>query len=900
MLRALKILVLWAMVTAAIWPGSAVAAPARQENLVPLVYGQTVDGTIDDSQPSVLYIFDASAGDVITVTMVVTGGDLDPFLVLNNSDRVPLTTDDNSGGGVNARLTFVIPATGQYVIQATHSGGIPPAGGGTFSLNLTTTVESATPSAEPTAEVSPTPAETPAVESSAVQGDSQRLVKLERGSTVRDTLDRQAALRFYWFEAEGGDQIAITPEQLADFQPLIALYDAGFAELQRATPGAGIRTNLENDGIYFVGVSLPDASSAGGGYGFVFEQSINSAESENFIDIAYGQSQSGNIDANVSAVTYRFSGTAGDVVTITMGRAGGDLNSYLYLLDGQGQLLFEDNDSGGDNSDARITFTLPVDGVYLIVATRLGQAQGTTSGSYLLQVASDAVPVPPTPEEEEETEPVLPPDYEPFPLIVYGETLEGELSDARFMDLYVFLGQRDDSITVEMNSQNAEESNGLDPLLILLDDGRIPLAEDDDILDGVERDARLEFTLPRTAYYAIVATRFDQDAGTSAGPYTVSLNGPGGEATEETEGEPVTVPQEMPFDRLAPVPLESGTSSQGTFDAGAVLYSFEADAGWLVDVSATTDAGLDSALILADENLNEVLSSSGGTISGVSIPKTGRYLVILAPRFGPAEALGGGYILALAQTEAGEGGTTATEGPQIMVYGDTRNGVIDEEQASQIYTFEGSTGDEVRITMEATPGSTLDCYLELQGPDGAIVEANDDIDPGVVRDSSITVELPADGTYTVVASRYLGTDADPTSGTYQITLDLADETTEAAQAGSQTIPLTYGQTEVAEINDAQYLVFFVFDGQAGDRITIEVDNLTGNLDSVLHLYQSAGTGWLEIASNDDSPTGGTYEALLQGIILPQTGKYLIAVNRYGLDRESTFGTFSVTLTLESQ
>ena len=92
----------------------------------------------------------------------------------------------------------------------------------------------------------------------------------------------------------------------------------------------------------------------------------------------------------------------------------------------------------------------------------------------------------------------------------------------------------------------------------------------------------------------------------------------------------------------------------------------------------------------------------------------------------------------------------------------------------------------------------------------------------------------------------------------------------------------------------------MFDGQAGDRITIEVDNLTGNLDSVLHLYQSAGTGWLEIASNDDSPTGGTYEALLQGIILPQTGKYLIAVNRYGLDRESTFGTFSITLTLESQ
>jgi hypothetical protein len=111
--------------------------------------------------------------------------------------------------------------------------------------------------------------------------------------------------------------------------------------------------------------------------------------------------------------------------------------------------------------------------------------------------------------------------------------------------------------------------------------------------------------------------------------------------------------------------------------------------------------------------------------------------------------------------------------------------------------------------------------------------------------------------------------------------------------------LLYGQTEVGEITDERYLVFYVFDGISGDVVTIEVDNLTGNLDSVLHLYQSVGSQWIEIANNDDSPTGGTYEALLKSVILPQTGKYLIAVNRYGLDRENTFGTFAITLTLES-
>ncbi len=116
----------------------------------------------------------------------------------------------------------------------------------------------------------------------------------------------------------------------------------------------------------------------------------------------------------------------------------------------------------------------------------------------------------------------------------------------------------------------------------------------------------------------------------------------------------------------------------------------------------------------------------------------------------------------------------------------------------------------------------------------------------------------------------------------------------------QITPLAYGETEVGEINDDQYLVFYVFEGTVGDIVSIEVNNLTGNLDSVLHLYRSDGDQWVEIANNDDSPTGGTYEAKLQSVILPQTGKYLIAVNRYGLDRERTFGTFSITLTLEPQ
>jgi hypothetical protein len=887
--------VLCAVVLVMSWAGPfAAASPARQDDLIQLVYGQTVDGQINTEQPSMFYVFEGAANDVITITMVVTGGDLDPFLVLNNADRVPLTTDDNSGGNANARLAFVIPTAGRYIIQATHAGGIPPEGGGTYTLNLTAALDSGVPTTEPTQVVTPIPTQ-PTSDIPTTQGDSTRLARLEPGSTVRDTLDRQAALRLYWFEAEDGDQVAVTPEQLADFQPLVVLYNAAFAEQARGAPGAGIRTILPEGGIYFLAASLPDTGSAGGGYGFIFDQTINPATAESFIDMAYGESQRGNIDSNVPAVSYRFFGSVGDAVTITMSRAGGDLNSYLYLLDGAGQLLFEDNDSAGtNNGDARITYTLPVEGPYLIVATRLGQAQGTTSGSYLLELDSEAEP----PAITEESAPVLPPDYAPFPILAYGETVEGELSSAKFMDIYVFLGNRDDPITVELTSLNSDEANGLDPLLVLLDDQRIPLTENDDIVDGVERDSRLEFTLPRNGYYAIVATRFDQDAGVTAGPYELTLSGPGGsDETEVGVGVPEEGAEEGPIALLSPTPLEAGVPAQTTFSAGAALYSFEADSGTLVDVAVTTDLGLDSVLILADENLTEVLSSGTGALTGITIPKSGKYVVFLAPRFGPADVTGGGYILALTRT-SGEDIPAAAEGPQVIAYGDTVNGVIDDIQMSQTYTFTGIAGERVRITMEATPGASLDCYLELQDAAGEIIEANDDIDPGVIRDSQIEIELPADGTYTILASRYVGPDSEPTTGTFRLNLERLDGDG-GTGVSSQIIPLVYGQTEAGEITDEQYLVFYVFEGTAGQVVSIEIDNLSGNLDSVLHLYQSVGEQWVEIASNDDSPTGGTYEALLQSIVLPQTGKYLIAVNRYGLDREGTFGTFAITLTLES-
>lgn len=890
-------------------------SPAKQGSPVLLVYGQTVDGDLDRTTPSTFYEFDAALADVVTISMIVTEGALDPFLVLNDPDGLPLVTDDNSGGGLNARLTFVIPADGRYSIQATHAGGLTPEEGGAFSLNLTAVVdgepvEDTDGSATPTTDVNTEqesadePDEMPDVDVEVglpQQGDAVRLAALEAGGMIRDMLDARVAVRYYWFETRAGDQIAVNPEQIADFQPSLTLYDSAFEEIQRAGPGTSMRSVMRSDGIYFLAVSLPETESRGGEFGFSFSVTGNPARSGEFLEIAYGETQRGSIDETTPSVTYRFRGRADTNIDISMQRTGGDLNCYLYLLDETGQLLFEDNDSGG-NGDAQIAYTLPSDGEYLVVATRLGQAQGTTSGSYVLTLTADADPVDVPLDIETDDPPAMPEALANLPELVYGQTVEGVISETRVLNAYVFWGQADDSISIEMTSLNADEFNGLDPLVILLNRDRIPLAENDDIVEGIERDARLEFTLPESDYYVIVATRFEQDEGESVGPFRLTLTGP--DPVESEDAVTVATGNTTPLNKLDTQTIAAGSSVQSTFEQGAALYVFSGASGALVDISVTVDAGLETILILADAELNEVLSSSTGALTGITLPQSGRYLVMVAPRYGPLATIGSGYILAVTSTgvtdDTAVDGNSDIQGPQTIVYGDVVNGVIDDARVSQIYVFSGSEGERIRIGMEAAEGSALDTYLELQDANGITVDANDDIDPGVIRDSEIVTTLPTDGDYTIIASRYVGDDAPLTEGSYRLSLELVDETFEQAVAGVEqtVIPLVYGQTETGEITDERYLVFYVFEGSLGDVITIDVNNLSGNLDSVLHLYQSVGDGWLEIANNDDSEIGGTYEAMLQNIVLPQTGTYLIVVGRYGLDRESTFGTFTITLSLE--
>ncbi len=100
-----------------------------------------------------------------------------------------------------------------------------------------------------------------------------------------------------------------------------------------------------------------------------------------------GQMQvSGQLDNQHYAHFWDFDVQAGDVVTITMHGASGDLDSLLVLIDGQNHVIAYDDDNGGGKDAQLRNIKFIQSGTYTVAATRFAQAQGYTTGTYTLGI----------------------------------------------------------------------------------------------------------------------------------------------------------------------------------------------------------------------------------------------------------------------------------------------------------------------------------------------------------------------------------------------------------------------------------------------------------------------------------------------------------------------------------
>ena len=89
--------------------------------------GETVSNTFEGDVNAHLYVFHASAGDIVDITMIQTDSSLlDPYLVLLGAAGQVYTSDDD--GGPEALSSMIegweVPEDGTYLILATSFGGL--------------------------------------------------------------------------------------------------------------------------------------------------------------------------------------------------------------------------------------------------------------------------------------------------------------------------------------------------------------------------------------------------------------------------------------------------------------------------------------------------------------------------------------------------------------------------------------------------------------------------------------------------------------------------------------------------------------------------------------------------------------------------------------------------------
>lgn len=449
---------------------------------------------------------------------------------------------------------------------------------------------------------------------------------LTYGVAASGRLDNRTARQVYTFEGLRGEFITIRLSVTSgDLDPVLLLVGADDTVLMARDDSVGGRgevvgqLQLPGNGRYrlIVGRFGGPIGSTSGQYELRIDRSGVSSESGSAL--RYGDTVVNVITNDQPEVYYSFRAERGDIVTLTMRRGSGNLDPYLRIVNAARQIIAENDDMPG-SYDSRIdNFVIQEDGQYLIIATRYGFAGGTSTGSFFLTLARAAGS-----------------GVGGSPQVAIrlrsGQPHEGEITAERYQVFYSFDAQRDDVVTIRMNRL----TGSLDPFLELTNAGLQPLASNDDIQDGVNRDSLIsQFRIPADGLYYVIATRYERQAGRTVGRYRLEFTQRGNL-----------------FDGVTgAVRMNYGTTATGVLNAATpeLLFTFYGTQGEIITASANrSDGDLLPDITLLDRDQRPLVSGERETtraaIATYTLPRTGVYFL----RVSRAEG-SGGFIIVLAQ-----------------------------------------------------------------------------------------------------------------------------------------------------------------------------------------------------------------------------------------------------------
>jgi hypothetical protein len=459
---------------------------------------------------------------------------------------------------------------------------------------------------------------------------------LQYGARIEGTINNQTPREAYYFEGLRGEFVSISVEVVSgNLDPVLAVLDNSgnlITSLDDAAQSRSPRIDslrIPRSDRYYVVVGRfgYGVGSTSGNYELSIDRVGISFESGS--TLRYGDSVINNITNMNPQLYYSFRAERGDIVNIEMQRVAGNLDPYLQIVNNNAFVIAVNDEILGSGSlDAKVeSLVIEEAGTYVIIASRFGQAAGTSTGSFVLTV--DLAQNSGLGNSVQAAVPILP-----------GSVTEGELNAGQFARYYTFQAAANDLVTIRMN----RIAGSLDSFLVLADASLQELASDDD--GGGGQNAQIsQFVIPNPGVYYVIATRFDREAGTSEGTYRLELQSLGNAFDNVAEG----------IQRIS-----YGTTVTGRIDETVpqILYAFWGVEGDVLTVSMDRgDGDLDPVLSILDDSQRPLVNNDDGgggqnaRIERFVIPETGTYYV-RAARYSGDEGranTSGSFILVLAR-----------------------------------------------------------------------------------------------------------------------------------------------------------------------------------------------------------------------------------------------------------
>ena len=228
----------------------------------------------------------------------------------------------------------------------------------------------------------------------------------------------------------------------------------------------------------------------------------------------------------------------------------------------------------------------------------------------------------------------------------------------------------------------------------------------------------------------------------------------------------------------------------------------------------------------------------------------------------------------------------------------------------QLYSFAGSAGDVVTISMNADDDSMLDPYLILLGAAGEVYAVDDDSGEGFSAQIS-DFELPSDGGYLIFATTFndliqggISQDAAQAQAAdndanllYTITLEGATAPDDNEDLEFRGEPVALNEAvglETTEEEAVYYVFFFAEAGQVLDVVTFE--NGGDQLNTLLFVFNRDGTRVAAASGDEDT----NFYAEIDNFEVPEDGIYMIFATTRSFyqslqDTWDSYGQFAIAV-----